>query len=61
MTTGPHIGTSRDSGTDLNNVAPLMGESYNNLSEEQRAGNARRRINERKIKQLLSLEDLFSN
>ena len=47
MTTGPHIGTSRDSGIDLNNVAPLTGESYNNLSEKQKAGNARRRIKER--------------
>ena len=61
MTTGPHIGTSQDSSTDFNNVAPLTGESYNNLSEEQRAGNARRRSKERKIKQFLSLKDLFSN
>ena len=36
MTTGPHSDTSLESGSDLNNVAPPTGESYNNLSEEQK-------------------------
>ena len=34
MTTGPHINTSLESGSDLNNVAPPTREIYNNLSEE---------------------------